>query len=485
MLRKCISVAVLLVLYSSLAYAFTVDINETGIEYVTFNFTPETRANVYYVQAPYFYMLLNTLWFNDTKLNSTIDSRVGASSSKKGLGPWLSNDTEFIIFNESHYNTTKGAGSDTNESVRVHNHSIFLQNLTVANCGLNKKMVGVATNGSIECEDDIDTNDDTDTNWAIDNLNLNNVSSVLTFNETRNNGTIGNISEKYNETGLCLEINTTAWEQLIVHNASLASLASTLSSINSTWYYSNLTQASQLSTHNLSLSVLRLDLSALNDTNESGRVDNFAPFTCAGASFVNSFAVDGTPSCGAPSIPFPTYSFKTWFDPDNSNSAVATIETDTMGFAEPGIPGTNRRYIKIDVRNTGGLRSEYVNISIDESAPERCSVVACGENAAIDNGQYEWSCGGNGETGSALNVYPMFNGTIRGIAMVCNSAPSNARVNMTLDNAWTNCSVSYTSSPTIDSCAVPFDSTQGMQPRTDWDLGNSQCVVTFKICQKW
>lgn len=128
------------------------------------------------------------------------------------------------------------------------------------------------------------------------------------------------------------------------------------------------------------------------------------------------------------------------------------------------------------------INNYYNNYSVTSNLSKYCFSMTCGENANLDNDDWEWSCGGNGESGANLNVFPFVNGNITNIGLTCVDGTGTAQVNMTLNGAYTDCGVTSSTTSDMDSCNVVITETDGIQPKTYSDTGHSVCVVSFQIC---
>jgi len=103
----------------------------------------------------------------------------------------------------------------------------------------------------------------------------------------------------------------------------------------------------------------------------------------------------------------------------------------------------------------------------------------CGENAVLDNGQAEWSCGGNGET---LQNVPLFDDVIlTDVGMDCNTAPTNVNITIQNNEVATNCTLVGTGAQITDTCTTEFDSGDWFRPFTVTAGGGSQCVITIRF----
>jgi len=99
----------LILIPSSYATTFNASVNDYGIEWVQINFTPQTPQEYFdTATGPYLYGILNAIFFNESVLNSTIDTRSVAVGSKSGKPPWLHNSTTQVIFNETYWNDSRG-----------------------------------------------------------------------------------------------------------------------------------------------------------------------------------------------------------------------------------------------------------------------------------------------------------------------------------------------------------------------------------------
>lgn len=104
----------------------------------------------------------------------------------------------------------------------------------------------------------------------------------------------------------------------------------------------------------------------------------------------------------------------------------------------------------------------------------------CGENSALDNSAYEWSCGGNGEVGTNLNIHVFEDMTLTDVGITCNTGTGTANVSIYVNNAHVQCNVVSTGTSDTASCDVDISSGDEMQPYTVTDTGHSNCVVTWR-----
>lgn len=124
------------------------------------------------------------------------------------------------------------------------------------------------------------------------------------------------------------------------------------------------------------------------------------------------------------------------------------------------------------------------NSTYDAKPDEYCYTLTCGENAALDNSAWEWSCGGNGETGDDLGVFAWEDVTVTHIGLRCKTGTGTAVINMTVDMAYTDCSVSSDTISDYDTCNLDVDQYEVMLPRTVSDSGHANCVVSWEVCTR-
>jgi len=101
-------VVFVLILIIPIVYgSYNASVKDTGIEWVKINFSPETSTTSYLTSTapPYLYDLLGVVYFNESKMNATIDARVSSGNAKTGTG-YLYNDTTYMYLNESQLNDT-------------------------------------------------------------------------------------------------------------------------------------------------------------------------------------------------------------------------------------------------------------------------------------------------------------------------------------------------------------------------------------------
>ena len=120
----------------------------------------------------YLYNDTTTIFFNETKLNATIDARENDTTYTEN-NIFLTLIGTVFGFNDTLLNSTIDARSiniDTNETPRF-------DNLTGTDCGGTDKVTGVTDLGVVVCASDIDT----DTQWTINTTVLANNSNTLTI----------------------------------------------------------------------------------------------------------------------------------------------------------------------------------------------------------------------------------------------------------------------------------------------------------------
>ncbi|MBR9701746.1 hypothetical protein GOV13_02385 [Candidatus Pacearchaeota archaeon] len=147
--------------------------------------------------------------------------------------------------------------------------------------------------------------------------------------------------------------------------------------------------------------------------------------------------------------------------------------------------GTDSPQNALDVVGDLNVTGEIFGLPT-EGEDNDCHVLSCGENSALDNAAWEWSCGGNGETGDDLGVYAFRNLTITGIGLNCLTATGTANVTMTIGMAYVTCSTPMNSNTYsgIAECNVDVNKGDVMLPRTVIDTGHSNCVVSWEVCRR-
>ncbi len=109
-------------------------------------------------------------------------------------------------------------------------------------------------------------------------------------------------------------------------------------------------------------------------------------------------------------------------------------------------------------------------------------VWTCGENSGLDDTSYEWSCGGNGETGQALGVVMPSNATIIGLGLQCNTGTGTAVVEIkTTGGSSIGCNITSTSTSAWEVCDTSILLGDILIPYTITDTGHSQCVITVQM----
>lgn len=103
----------------------------------------------------------------------------------------------------------------------------------------------------------------------------------------------------------------------------------------------------------------------------------------------------------------------------------------------------------------------------------------CGENSALDDGQEEWSCGGNGETGQEIILFEDV--TLTHVGLDCNTNTGSADIVIRKNLVNTACSNTFTNQHDYFSCDVDFVAGDTFQPYTITDTGHSACVITMRF----
>lgn len=330
------------------------------------------------VNPPYLYNIGLTIFFNETELNATIDARddVGAGGIDYvwTLDDWyLHNVSDVLTFNESRLNDT----IDTRSGGVVTDYKWTLDDVFLHNISETLRFNETRINQTIDNRTYPDTNESN----RFDNLPItcsadDFISQIATDGTTSCTTPAYTIDTDTNDTTAIIELNgtiTTLLDSLQYINLSVINLNESvvhqigrIDYINQTQINDNITQSNQIDNLNTSMNS-RLE----NGTNitvadffinsqqfntvaqKAVRSDTiYQPYVCTG---------DGsTPKIKCETAMAQYDVFRDIYDPDNTNFARADSGTDTLGFMEDN-------YITIDVRNTGGQRGEYVNISINST----------------------------------------------------------------------------------------------------------------------
>jgi len=106
--------------------------------------------------------------------------------------------------------------------------------------------------------------------------------------------------------------------------------------------------------------------------------------------------------------------------------------------------------------------------------------ITCGENAVLDTGQAEWSCGGNGEVGQYVHLWE--DTTLTGIALSCTTGTGTATINVQISGSGsTTCTLTSTGTLDATACSDEIAAGDWVRPFTTTDSGHSNCVVTMKF----
>lgn len=324
-----------------------------------------SNATNFTFELPYLIESGSVVSFNESRMNLTIDDRANVSASNDTV--WVLDDifihnvSDVLTFNESRINETIIA-LDTNESGNIATLFSRLQDVNLSVINLNESLV--IQTGRINL-----------LNSTIINLNNSLVQQIGMINLL--NATIINLNESVViQTGRIDLLNVT----LINLNGSLVQQTARIDLLNSTIINLNVSHVSlNLSFTNLTREINYTYVSGNDiDTDVTGEeLENLTDDSNADNlhdhHVLNSVEVTDTPTLPGMVIrsdstttaswslqQSPSNSFIRWYDPDNSNYAVANSPADFIGFGED-------KYIQIDIRNTGGLKTEYANFSVKES----------------------------------------------------------------------------------------------------------------------
>jgi hypothetical protein len=150
-----------------------------------------------------------------------------------------------------------------------------------------------------------------------------------------------------------------------------------------------------------------------------------------------------------------------------------------------GLTGISADVNATPIAPTDGLFSGNVTIANDLDVTGNITsggmpiYFTCGENAALDNANQEWSCGGNGETGQ--EVYIAEDMTLTDVGMDCNDNTGTANVSIRRNKAHDGCYLVHTNHHDSTTCHTEFNAGDWMQPFTVTDTGHSHCVITMRF----
>jgi len=434
-------------------YLYNAGLNETRYPFPIPPPTESTSNGWWPILGPYLFNNSNQLDFNESLLNNTIDARddVGGGGSQWPInGPYLYNNSNILDYNESYLNETIIWITDDRDSTGTDDQTCA----EVPGC-IENAVTNITMNKSTYCGN---------INGATSNLCI--LVDTDTTNTTRADLMWANITQ--------YQTDTDTWNTTLEMQTACILL-------NSSWNYT-------------------VDTDTTNTTRADLMWDN--------TSFWNVAYNWGDHSLMSYLTSIPSVNMTTNFVGEVTGTYDAMIVGDDVlddqyydsesdlttlldnNYADISVIDTNEttRFNTLTGTNCGA--GDFMN-GVDNDGTPACDTPAaggstniiymtCGENAALDTGSAEWSCGGNGETDQAVYIYD--NVTLTHMSLDCNTGTGTANVTIQVPQGTNSeCWIESTGVNDVSTCNLNVSAGTWIRPLTVLDSGHSQCVVGWRM----